>query len=184
MLALFLENFDNESDRESFTRIYRMYENYLIKVSKDYLYDTSYKVDCMQETFLQLIKTYETFRTLSEKEQKKYLITICRRCAYRINEKNSSSAEKSFDEITQKDKNDIAYFDNYPCEKGEAVAAIKALDFKYRLPIILKYSDGYSVKEISAMLDISENLVLQRLYRGRKMIIEQISSSEENENDE
>ena len=180
MLAQFLERFDNEEDKKSFTLIYEKYENYLIKVLKTYLYDSSQTLDCMQETFLQLVKTYEKFSTLSEKEQKSYLITICRRCAYRINNKDSSSPKKPFEEITQKEEADLAYFDNYPFEKEEIVSAIKSLDFKYSLPILLKYAEGYSVKEISGILGISENLVLQRLFRGRKMIIESISSSEGN----
>ena len=42
MLAQFLERFDNEEDKKSFTLIYEKYENYLIKVSKTYLDDSSH----------------------------------------------------------------------------------------------------------------------------------------------
>ena len=46
--------------------------------------------------------------------------------------------------------------------------ALKRLKEKYRLPLILHYQDGYTLKEISRMLSIGEGLVKSRLYQARQ----------------
>ena len=54
------------------------------------------------------------------------------------------------------------------------VEAIRNLPDKYRLPLSLKYTNQYSLKEISEMLNISETNVKQRIFRAKKMLEEEI----------
>ena len=49
-------------------------------------------------------------------------------------------------------------------------AALFELDDKLRVPVVLHYIDGYSVREIARILDITENAVKLRLMRGRKRL--------------
>lgn len=53
--------------------------------------------------------------------------------------------------------------------------ALVELDEKLRLPVLLHYIDGYSVREVSQMLGISENAVKLRLMRGRKKLREKLA---------
>lgn len=48
--------------------------------------------------------------------------------------------------------------------------ALFTLDLKYRLPLVLKYRDGYSVEEISRILRLPSGTVTTRLYRARNML--------------
>ena len=48
--------------------------------------------------------------------------------------------------------------------------AIARLDSKLRLPIVLHYMEGYSVDEISSMLDIPSGTIKTRLLKGRKQL--------------
>jgi RNA polymerase sigma-70 factor (ECF subfamily) len=48
--------------------------------------------------------------------------------------------------------------------------ALFSLDLKYRLPLVLKYRDGYSVEEISRILRLPSGTVMTRLYRARNML--------------
>src|SRR5438045_3798217 len=45
----------------------------------------------------------------------------------------------------------------------------------YRLPLILFYREGHSVRAVSEALSLSEDAVKQRLTRGREMLREQIA---------
>lgn len=54
------------------------------------------------------------------------------------------------------------------------VQAIRNLPDMYRLPLSLKYTNQYSLKEISEMLNISETNVKQRIFRAKKMLEEEI----------
>ena len=48
--------------------------------------------------------------------------------------------------------------------------AIARLDGKLRLPIVLHYMEGYSVEEISSMLNVPSGTVKTRLVKGRKTL--------------
>jgi len=42
-----------------------------------------------------------------------------------------------------------------------------SLDEKYRAVLVLRYAEGFSVKEISNVLELTESAVKARLKRGR-----------------
>ncbi len=56
--------------------------------------------------------------------------------------------------------------------------ALYALEIKYRLPLTLKYRDGYSVEEIARILRLPSGTVTTRLYRARNRM-KQILTGEE-----
>lgn len=52
----------------------------------------------------------------------------------------------------------------------ELIDALMKLDVKLRLPIVLNYVEGYTTREIAAMLHIPESTVKTRMSRGRKLL--------------
>ncbi len=167
MLEQLLENLDTQEDKLSFTKIYKKYEQIILKVSYKSLDNPAFLEDCIQETFLQLISVYSTFLGLKEPQQKNYLITICKRCAYKLNNKEPSS---SLEDVPEKElyRLEEASFTNY--SQTELVMVIKTVNEKYSLPLLLKYADGYTNAEIAELLDLPENLVAQRIRRGKEKI--------------
>jgi RNA polymerase sigma factor (sigma-70 family) len=62
-------------------------------------------------------------------------------------------------------------------ERQEGVwSALQRLPRKYREPLVLFYSTGRSVREVAAELELSEHVVRQRLYRGRRLLNAEVSS--------
>lgn len=55
---------------------------------------------------------------------------------------------------------------------AELRSVLFELDEKLRVPVILHYIDGYSVRDVARILDISENAVKLRMLRGRKKLRE------------
>jgi len=55
-------------------------------------------------------------------------------------------------------------------------AAIRQMPEKYREPLVLFYRQGQSVKQVARSLDLSQGAVKQRLWRGREMMKDQLSS--------
>jgi len=48
--------------------------------------------------------------------------------------------------------------------------ALENLADELRLPVVLHYLDGYSLKEVGEMMDISEGAVKNRLFRARQKL--------------
>lgn len=48
--------------------------------------------------------------------------------------------------------------------------AVMKLDKKYRVPLMLFYYEGYSTKEISSFLGISEKTISTRLFRAKAIL--------------
>lgn len=178
MLGLYLQSFGREEDKRKFEEVYTKYEYLVVKTAGDYLVDKSLRLDCLQDTFLRLVDNFETFNTLPEYKQKRYLVTICKRCAICINNVTCVANIEPLEMISGEDEYKIATFDNSKYDIAEIVSAIRSLDEKYQVPIIMKYVDGYSAKEIADTLSVSENLVLQRLYRGKQMICSMLCGEE------
>lgn len=63
-----------------------------------------------------------------------------------------------------------------PADRDEELrCALAALDEKYRLPVLMHYIEGYSVKETADILKIGLSAVKLRLMRGRNKLKEMLS---------
>ena len=58
--------------------------------------------------------------------------------------------------------------------------ALRRLKPKYRLPLILHYQDGYSLKEVAQILGLREALVKSRLHQARQEL-KRLLGGDENE---
>lgn len=57
--------------------------------------------------------------------------------------------------------------------KNEALEeALRELPEHYRLPVVLHYMEGYSIRDIASILGITENRVTERMYRARRKLEE------------
>lgn len=68
-----------------------------------------------------------------------------------------------------------AEFENYQAvqnvaDSSDLMDAIHSLPGKLSTPLLLRYYEGYSVKECARLLGISESAVTSRLFRARKQL--------------
>jgi len=57
-------------------------------------------------------------------------------------------------------------------------SAVQALDEKHRLPVLLRYANGYSVREIAGALQIPEGTVHSRLYHASRKLAAALGSAD------
>lgn len=55
-------------------------------------------------------------------------------------------------------------------EESQLFLELLQLDEKYRIPIVLHEIEGYSIREISKILNLTETNVRNRLFRGKAML--------------
>ena len=115
----------------------------------------------MQNTFLKLLNTETAFT--DDLHVKRWLITVA------VNE--CRNVFRSFW------KKKVDYLEDSPQEPrfsmkeySNLYSAVRRLPQIYRIIIHLYYYEGYSVKEISSILQIKESTVQTRLMRGREKL--------------
>ncbi len=67
----------------------------------------------------------------------------------------------------------------FTLDAGKALELLETLPVVYREVIILRYVDGLGPKEISELIEETENVVSVRIHRGLKFLKEQILEGEE-----
>lgn len=168
MLTVLLTMLENDEDKNLLIEIYDKNAKALNLVARENLINRENTDDCIQETFLELIKSFENFKCVPEKSRKAYLLTICRRTAYKMNNKDYGaipSDDSDIDSFACQPEPDFSDFD-----RVHLAITLNKIDLKYREPLIMKYADGYTSKEIAEKLGITQNLVSQRIFRGKKLL--------------
>lgn len=144
-------------ENEQFARAILEMEDTLYRITVAQLSQRADREDAVQET---LRKAWEKRKSLREE---KYLQTWVIRIL--INECHT---------IQRRMKRTVPV-DTLPAvspvnEDTGVKEALMGLDEKYRIPLILYYLEGYSVKQVSQILRLPQGTVKTRLDRGRKAL--------------
>lgn len=135
-------------------------EDMMYHVAKTLLYNDADCADAIQET---IVKAFSNLHTLRQDSYAKTWLTriLINEC-YTImrREKRVVSLESYVSEDRQAEAED--YFDLYE--------AIGHLSDDARLSVTLYYIEGYSVKEIAKLMEITESAVKNRLARARSRL--------------
>jgi RNA polymerase sigma-70 factor (ECF subfamily) len=155
---IFQEVYDHESDA-----IFRFA---LIKVSS-----RDQALDITQDTFMRLWKCMTEKKNISN--YKSFLFTICRNLIidwYRKKKSISLNAmSENYDNFDVIDNSSINNLEiNF--EAKNILEKIGELNETYQTPLYLKFVEGLSPKEISEIIDISENAVSVRINRGIEVL--------------
>lgn len=149
------------------TKILAM-ERKLYRVAKSLLRNDE---DCSDAIQNALLKAYGKLHTLKNEEYFQTWIirilineayTILREKKRRLSYEEYMGGEQMTDEETY----------------SPVFEEITKMQEKYRIPFVLHYVEGYTMAEISKMLDISEGTVKIRLYRARNQLKEQLKGVE------
>ncbi len=151
-------------DAETFTDYVRKYRNTVFRVAYSYSGSLQDSEDITQEAFLKLYKSEERFT--ADENVKAWLIRVSANEAKNFIRRNALRRKEPISE-------------NIPEEDYELSEIMKGLKRDYRVVIYLHYYEGYSVKELSKILKISESNVKVRLKRGRDKLKELITEKGE-----
>lgn len=135
---------------------YDKYANMLYRLCVVQLGNTSDAEDVVQDVFVKYMSVLPEFN--GEEHEKAWFIRVA---INRCHDKRRARAFKStvpLDSVAQ-----LAAQDN----DAEALEELMALPEKYRTPLILFYVEGYSVKEIAKLLELTEPTVKVRMHRAR-----------------
>jgi len=128
--------------------------------------------DIAQQVFLKVFNKIKDFRADAELTTWIYRMTINACIDEQRKTRRFFSLETFFGELSVRKTHSETF------EKGEisneVQKAIGELKEKFRLPILLKYSEDLSYEEIARVLDCSVGTVSSRLNRGHKMLAQKL----------
>lgn len=145
-------------DDQAFVELMEIEKQDMYKVARSYLRSPEDIADAIQET---IVTCYEKIDGLKEpKYFKTWLVRILiNKCKDILRMEKKEALQEAFPE---KGDECMAYQN---CEFEELM---NQLDEKYRIILLLYYSEGFKIREIAQILELEENTVKTRLVRGRK----------------
>ena len=157
--------YQNSSD---FERVYDQYADMLYRLALSYLNSSFDAQDVLQDVFLRYLKKAPRFNDEDHKCAWLVRVTINRCHDFLRSKKNHLSLEEAAELPFDKKEMPLGLFEQ-----------LGLLPEKYRTVIILHYLEGYSVKEVSFMLQLSLSAVKMRLLRGKKILSEAMKKEED-----
>ena len=145
--------------------IVRKYSPALLRAAFSVLRNAADAQDAAQEAFLKLLQKRPAFH--DEEHEKAWLIRVTVNAA-----KNMYKAARRTESLEESD----AYVYQ---EYSETLNAVLSLPLKYRTVIHLYYYEGYSIKEIAAILEIPAATVGTLLARGREKLRPMLKGEDE-----
>ncbi len=136
----------------------------LYHVAKTLLYNNADCADAIQET---IVKAFTKIHTLRDDAYAKTWLTriLINEC-YAIMRR-----EKKIVSLEQQPVSDLAEEQH---TYSELYLAVSRLPKEARLAVTLHYLEGYSVKEVAALMNITESAVKNRLLRARAKLREEL----------
>ena len=145
---------------ETIRRVVETYSPMLLRIAMTRLSSPADAEDVVQEVFLKLLTTRPHFRDLEHEKAWLIRTTLHRACdVARAAERRNLPLETA----------EVLPGGEMP-EPSPILSAVQALPAKYSAVIHLYYYEGYSIKEISKLLQIPLPTVGTRLSRGRERL--------------
>lgn len=143
-----------------FDELYHLYAKDIYRIVYSYLLNEPDSEDVIQKTFIKLYNNKQKL-SLPDEDVKRWLFRVA------INEAKDilRSPWKKF--ISKLDINHT----NVSNEKEDTlIDSLNNIASEYRIPLYLFYYEGYSIKEIAALLHKSESAIKMRLSRGKEKL--------------
>lgn len=148
-----------KGDSDAFVSLFKSYEPVLYNAAYKILHDEQDVADVLQETALL------AFQKISQLKNARYFNTwlyrIMMNQCFQVHQKRLPKFDLSEAEaVAEAPSEDSIIFNEL----------LNELDIIYRVPLVLYYTSGFSIKEISRILDEPIGTVKSKLSRGRALL--------------
>lgn len=174
MLMIYISMLETEEDKEIFIQLHDEYSRTMYNRAYSILRDTALAEDAVQESFIRILKNFEKFEKKKCPQTRKYFVNIVRTISIDVYRKNKKQQTISFDEFEKTIIDEFANTEDI-IDGKELESHLLKLPKSYYIIMSLKYDDGYSYKEISEILSITEENVKKKTSACQNKVKRNIS---------
>ena len=157
----------------AFRNLYDIYFDYAIRVATVVMNNNAaYASDAVQETFIRVYQNIHLYA--SDRPFKPWFYKILLNECNRILKRNSKVV--SVGDISERGQ---IHSESKLTEYEDLYEAIQDLEPHNRIPIILKYLNGFKEQEIANILEENVNTIKSRLFKGRQKLKSFLEAKEE-----
>lgn len=157
-------------DEKEVRRVVGDYSDMILRISYNYLQNTYDAEDICQTVFMKYLSGNVVFQ--SKAHEKAWMIRTTINACHDLRKNAFFKRTVSLDDAAEAVAPDMP--------SSDLLDEIKKLPVNYRVSIYLHYYEGYSVKEIAALMNKKESAVSKYLSRGKQ----QLRNSLTRDNDE
>lgn len=148
---------------EDVIRLFDEYSNDLYRFAVSFVGSRHDAEDIVQDVFSKLIEKHVLF---DKRNEKAYLMTMT---ANKCKDHLKSAENRSCVDLESEEWH-LEYYDGFTDRNKAVFDELMRLEEQFRVPIYLHYYSGYSYKEISRILKISESAAAMRISRGKEQM--------------
>lgn len=149
-------------------RLVEAYADTILRVSYTYLHSTQDAEDICQDVLLKALNRAKHFE--SAEHERAWIIRVAINAAKDLLRRQSGRTTVALDDIAEPVAPVSATERELEARSESVLERVMALPLEYREAIYLHYYEGYSIKQIAAIVHASESAVATRLSRGRSKL--------------
>ena len=149
-------------------RVVETYADTILRVSYTYLRSTQDAEDICQDVLLKALGHAGSFD--SAEHERAWIIRVAINAAKDLLKRQTGRDTVALDEISEPAAPRRATEHELEARAEGVLERVMALPLEYREAIYLHYYEGYSIKQIAAIVHASESAVATRLSRGRSKL--------------
>jgi RNA polymerase sigma-70 factor (ECF subfamily) len=162
---------------KSFDQLMQNHQDQVFRIAHSFSKDTENAMDITQNIFLKVYQNLNQFR--SQSQFKTWLMRIAFNESLNWIKKNQKYQKHEDIELTMTNKQDpISQEDEFLAQENRALLlkSLYELNTKYRLAVVLRYFENYSIRDISGILKCSEGVVKNILFRSLRKLKDNLST--------
>ena len=171
---------ENKGKNTKLERLYKEYKDAMFYVANNILHDEFLAEDAVHQTF---IKIYDLLHKINENDCRKtrnFLVIVCRNISIDMYNQRKSRSEDEYDEniISANDESIIdLIINNESFERlNEIIRELKPI---YQEVIFLRYSQNFSIDEISKLQKVKSKTAQKRIEHAKKQLLKLLISEGE-----
>jgi RNA polymerase sigma-70 factor (ECF subfamily) len=165
-MLIYLAAIETEEEKTKFEQLYQEYNQVMYWAAFGILKEQYQAEDVVSQALFKIIDHLDKIGEVRSIRTKVYIVTITEHTAIDYYRKRKREQTQSIDDLEVYSE----YSSTFEHGENDVLSTINSLPINYAIVLRLRYSQGYSDKEIADMLEITQGNVRTRVKRAKRKL--------------